>query len=167
MLTTVNGVPAHVLLVHAVVVLIPLAALLIILSVTWPAARRRLSFIPALTTLVAVGFIPLATNAGEWLRDHVQMTPQIARHVELGDSLTVWAGLMFIAIAVYWFVPFAAERGWTVPSLTTSRWFQTAVGTVAVVLAVVCVVQVYRIGDSGAKAAWHDKTISAQGGNAR
>ncbi|WP_233625292.1 hypothetical protein [Actinoplanes sp. ATCC 53533] len=40
---TVNGLPAHILLVHAIVVLLPLAALLLVLTAVWPAARRRLA----------------------------------------------------------------------------------------------------------------------------
>jgi hypothetical protein len=160
-LTTINGVPTHVLLVHAVVVLIPLAALLVVLSVAWPAARRRLTFVPALTTLVAVGFIPLATSAGEWLSERVVMTQQVRNHVAMGDSLSVWAGLLFIAAAVYWAVPFAAGRGVSLPAFSTARWFQRTVGVLAVLLAVVCLVQVYRIGDSGARAAWHNKLIAS------
>jgi hypothetical protein len=35
MLNTINGVPGHVLLVHAVVVLVPLAALLAVLGGVW------------------------------------------------------------------------------------------------------------------------------------
>ena len=40
-MSTVNGLPAHVLLVHAVVVLVPLTSLLLVLVAVWPAARRR------------------------------------------------------------------------------------------------------------------------------
>ena len=42
MLTTVNGLPAHVLLVHFVVVLAPLTAALAIMCALWRAARQRL-----------------------------------------------------------------------------------------------------------------------------
>ena len=48
----VNGLPLHVLLVHFIVVGVPLAALLTVLSALWPAARRRLGII---TPLVALG----------------------------------------------------------------------------------------------------------------
>ena len=41
-MTTIIGIPAHALLVHAIVVLAPLDALLEILCGFWPAARRRL-----------------------------------------------------------------------------------------------------------------------------
>jgi hypothetical protein len=54
---TINGLPAHTLLVHIVVVMVPLTALLVILTVLWPAAQRRLGIITPLAvfaTLVAV-----------------------------------------------------------------------------------------------------------------
>ena len=46
-----QGSALHVLLVHAVIVLIPLAALLTVLSAVWPAARRRLGIITPLAAL--------------------------------------------------------------------------------------------------------------------
>ena len=155
-----NGVPAHVLIVHAVVVLIPLSAFLVLLTVLWPAARAKLGFITPLTVLLALGCIPLATSAGEWLQERLPSTPQIQRHVQMGDALSVWAFLLFVIAALYWLIPFAAERGWKVPTFALAKWVQPALGAVAVVLAVVSVVQVYRIGDSGAKAAWHGKVSS-------
>ena len=39
-MTVINGLPAHALLLHLVVVLVPLTALLEILCGLWPAARR-------------------------------------------------------------------------------------------------------------------------------
>jgi len=41
-MTTVNGLPSHVLFVHFIVVLAPLTALLAILCAVWQPARRRL-----------------------------------------------------------------------------------------------------------------------------
>ena len=84
MLDTINGVPAHVLLVHAVVVLLPLAALLAVLGAVWPAARRRLGVLTPLTALVSVLFIPLTTDAGEWLQEHVPDSELVRRHIRVG-----------------------------------------------------------------------------------
>ena len=41
-MTTFNGLPAHALLVHFIVILAPLTAILAILCAVWPAARKRL-----------------------------------------------------------------------------------------------------------------------------
>jgi hypothetical protein len=44
-MTTVNGLPSHVLFVHFIVVLVRLTALLAILCAVWPASRRRLAWL--------------------------------------------------------------------------------------------------------------------------
>ena len=58
-----QGLPLHVLLVHGVIVLIPLAALLTVLSAVWPAARRRLGIITPLVALAALIAVPVADSA--------------------------------------------------------------------------------------------------------
>ena len=77
---SINGLPLHVLLVHAVVVLIPLTALSLVLVAFWPAARRRLGFVTALLGLVLIVLIPLTTQAGQWLKDRVASTPFVENH---------------------------------------------------------------------------------------
>jgi len=66
--TSIHGLPAHVLLVHAVVMVVPLTALLLLASAWWPAARRKLGFCTPLLALIAVVHVPITTHAGEWLR---------------------------------------------------------------------------------------------------
>lgn len=164
MLNTVNGVPAHVLLVHAVVVLLPLAALLAVLGAVWPAARRRLGILTPLTALVAVLFIPLTTHAGEWLQEHVPNSELVRRHVRLGDGLLVWAGLLFVLSAALWLADVAPGRGWRLPAAAVSRASRVVGSVLLCAVAVVAVVQVYRIGDSGAKAAWQNRLVSSVAG---
>ena len=67
LMTTIAGLPAHVLLVHAIVVLAPLTAALEILCAIWPAARRRLVWLVLAFAAVNLVFTPLTTDAGEWL----------------------------------------------------------------------------------------------------
>ena len=161
MFTKINGLPAHVLLVHVVVVLVPLAALLAVLGAVWPAARLRLGVLTPLVALVAVAFVPVTTNAGEWLQEHVDNTELVRRHAELGDGLLVWAGLLFVFAAALWLIDAAPARGWSVPVSLVSRTARIALSTVLCAVAVVAVVQVYRIGDSGAKAAWQGRLVDA------
>ncbi len=159
--TTVNGVPTHVLLVHAVVVLLPLAALLAILGAVWPAARRRLGVLTPLTALVSVLFIPLTTNAGEWLQERVPNSELVRRHVRLGDGLLVWAGLLFVLTTALWLADIAPARGWKLPAAVLSRAGRVVGSGLLCAVAVVAVVQIYRIGDSGARAAWDHRLVSA------
>ena len=85
-----NGLPAHVLLVHLVVVGVPVAALLTVLSAVWPAANRRLGVITPVVAMLALVCVPITTSAGEWLQArvfHGYTDPNITRHAELGDEL--------------------------------------------------------------------------------
>jgi hypothetical protein len=52
-LETINGMPAHVLLVHAAVVFVPLLALGAIVFAVWPAVRHRIDWAVALLAVVA------------------------------------------------------------------------------------------------------------------
>lgn len=72
--TTIGGIPAHPLLVHFVVVLVPIAAILTLCSALWPAAHRRLGIVTPLTALVSLALVPLTTHAGEWL-EHREREP--------------------------------------------------------------------------------------------
>ncbi len=181
--TQINGLPAHALLVHVVVVLVPLAALLVVLSALWPAARRRLGVLTPVIALVALVSVPLTTHAGEWLEHRVPPDELVRRHAELGDGLLPWAGGLFVLAAVAWLV--ARRTAATVDGgaagtaagggaastdggvAATTRRGGLAVTIVLAVLSVVVavgsVVQIYRIGDSGAKAVWHDSFTPTPG----
>ena len=102
-MTTLNGLPAHILLVHAVVVLLPLASLLLILCAVWPAARRRLAGPSALLSLIVVALVPVTTDAGTWLESHVASTPLIRTHTALGDTaIFVAIPVAVLALVVWW-----------------------------------------------------------------
>ncbi|MFJ5031903.1 DUF2231 domain-containing protein [Streptomyces sp. NPDC088560] len=158
-MTLINGLPAHVLFVHVVVVLIPLTALALVTAAVWPRAARRLGLVLPLAAFVALVSVPLTTHAGEWLERHVDSDPLVRRHTELGDGLLPWAlGLFVLATLVWWAGRrTAAESGRGGGAL---RWsalpVRIVVGVLSLAVAVGAVVDVYRIGDSGAKAAWHD-----------
>ncbi|MFB6612665.1 DUF2231 domain-containing protein [Streptomyces sp. NPDC085524] len=155
----INGLPAHILLVHVVVVLAPLAALALIVCTCFPrAAHRAGPALPALALAVLVS-VPLTTQAGEWLEHHIERDPLIRRHAELGDGLLPWVLALFVLATAVWWVQRRASA--TPPAPAAARWARsTPLRAVAVVLALLIgagtVVQVCRIGDSGARAAWHD-----------
>ncbi|MEU9477537.1 DUF2231 domain-containing protein [Streptomyces sp. NPDC048191] len=154
----VNGLPAHVLFVHVVVVLIPLAALALVAAALWPRAARRLGVLLPALAFVALVSVPLTTHAGEWLERHVQDDALVRRHTELGDGLLPWALGLFVLAAVVWW---AGRRAPAEPGQGRGpRWSAPPVrillGVLSLAVAVGAVVDVYRIGDSGAKAAWHD-----------
>lgn len=98
----IAGLPAHPLLVHAVVVLVPLAALMVVVGSVWPAARRRLGILTPIVALVALIFVPLAKEAGEALERQVPESAVLERHTELGDQLLPWAIGLFVVAAGQW-----------------------------------------------------------------
>ncbi|KUM99563.1 hypothetical protein AQI95_38190 [Streptomyces yokosukanensis] len=157
-MTLINGLPAHVLLVHVVVVLIPLTALALVTAALWPRAARRLGPLLPLLALVALAAVPLTTHAGEWLERHVESDALVRRHTELGDGLLPWAlGLFALAAVVWWAGRRApAEPGQGGGLSWSGLPVRIVVGVLCVAVSVGAVVDVYRIGDSGAKAAWHD-----------
>jgi hypothetical protein len=82
-LTTIAGLPAHALLVHAIVVLAPLVALLEILCGFWPAARRRLVWLVLALAAVTTVLTPITTEAGEWLlKSGGEPRPILLEHAE-------------------------------------------------------------------------------------
>lgn len=105
--TIINGLPAHVLLIHVVIVLVPLGALFTVLSALWPAARQKLGFISPLTCLIALVFVPITTNAGLWLKHHIHASGELAQKIQKHQNLAtgfVWyaLGLFAVSTAVWW-----------------------------------------------------------------
>jgi hypothetical protein len=173
----VNGLPAHVLVVHAVVVLIPLAALMAVLGALWPAARRRLGVLTPLVALVALVSVPLATQAGEWLEEHVPESPLVEQHAGYGDAVLGWAVGLFAVTCVLWFGGMRADRHRVsegpgraadpVSAWAGRPWARAVAAAVTVVVAAGSTFAVYRAGDSGARAAWQDRiTTGADAGHA-
>jgi hypothetical protein len=174
---TVNGLPAHVLLVHAIVVLLPLSALLLVLTALWPAARTRLAGPNALLSLAVVVLVPITTSAGEWLERRMAGTPLLRDHAELGDT-AIWVAVAVavVALVIWWrnreATTITADAGSgtgtgsTTPRQRTylaplSTTVTRMIAVIAVVVAVIGVYDTYRIGDSGAKAAWIGQFSSA------
>lgn len=154
---TFNGLPLHPLLVHAVVVLLPLAGLLVLVHALWPAARRRLGWITPAVALAAVVSTALAKQAGEALEQQVAETGLLEAHTRLGDRLLPWAvGVLLVALVVWAWFAFAAPR------LTLSKKAGVAsVAALAIVSAAVVVpagVLVFQVGESGAASVWADSS---------
>lgn len=164
-MTTVNGLPAHILLVHAIVVLLPLTALLLVLTAVSPAARRRLAGANAILSLLVVVLVPATTSAGEWLERRVPQSTLLHDHTELGDSAIFYAlPIAVLALVVWWRhretapAPTGAGTATQARRRTYLAPLSTAVTGVIAVLAIAVagagVYGMYRIGDSGSKAAW-------------
>lgn len=155
----IAGLPAHPLLVHAVVVLIPLAALMVVVGSVWPAARRRLGILTPIVALVALIFVPLAKEAGEALERQVPESAVLERHTELGDQLLPWAIGLFVVAAGQWlWFRLRERRGERRSAPGRSRVLTLVIAVVAIVVSVGTTVSVVQVGDSGARAVWSSDT---------
>ena len=162
----INGLPLHVLVVHVVVVLVPLAALAVVLAAAWPRARTRLGALPLAAAAAALAAVPVATSAGEWLEERVPETALVRRHTSLGESLLPWViALTAVAAALWWLDGASGLRGSRgVGRLQLEdRRVRMMAAVLAVVVALGSVVTVYRIGDSGARAVW-EGVVTQSGG---
>lgn len=147
------------LFVHFIVVLAPLTAVLAILCALWPAARQRLVWLVLVLAGVLAVLTPLTTEAGEWLEHRVDRTPLLRTHAELGDTMIFFAGGLLIAAVLLAVVHLRAGRGKSVSTV-----FNAVVAVVVLVAGIGAIVQVYRIGDSGAKATWSEIPLSSSSG---
>ncbi|MBZ5737884.1 DUF2231 domain-containing protein [Nocardioides mangrovi] len=143
--STIGGLPLHPLIVHATTVLVPLAALVVLLAVLWPRFRRWAGPLPVGLALVALVLTPLSTATGEDLEHEVGRSALVERHAELGDQLLPLTIALFVLAAVFW---------WLERRPDTRRALVLGAGALAVVAALATGVQVVRIGHSGAEAAW-------------
>ncbi|MDQ6657604.1 MAG: hypothetical protein M3Z00_05155, partial [Actinomycetota bacterium] len=114
MIHVINGLPAHLLLVHAVVVFVPVAALLIVLSAAWPAARRKLGIVTPIIAMMTLVMVPITTSAGRWLLDRLSFRESNALvmiHANLGGDLLPWVIGMCAGAVLVWGLPRLAGRG--------------------------------------------------------
>ncbi|WP_116204638.1 DUF2231 domain-containing protein [Amycolatopsis circi] len=174
-MTTLNGLPAHILLVHAIVVLLPLSALLLVLNSVWPKARGKLAGPNAVLAVLVVIMVPITTDAGEWLERRVASTPLLRDHTELGDT-ALWVAIpvAVLALVVWWRqrertalteTREAEETGEAVATAVRRKTYlapasaklTAVIAVVAILVAGAAIYDVYRIGDSGAQASWQGK----------
>jgi hypothetical protein len=144
-LDTIFGLPMHPLIVHATVVIVPAAALLVALAAVYPRFRAWIGPVPALAALVSCGLVPLSTGSGEELEHKVGETSLVQRHADLAETL-IWfvIPLAVAALIGYWL----HRRSSSANSLVA------VVAVVSLLLAGATLVDVGLIGHSGAKASW-------------
>ena len=138
---TVAGLPVHPLVIHFVVVLVPLAAVGLIVAVLNEKFRRR--FALALVVMIALS-VPLAfvaKESGEALSERIGITE---RHEDLGDIFPIWVAVLAV-VAVVWLL--VVRRG----GFNALRKF---IGFLLVALSVGVTAVTFLVGHSGAEATW-------------
>ncbi len=146
------GLPAHPLVVHAAVVLLPLAAVLTVVCAALPRARRHYAPVALGLAIVALVAVGLAQGSGEALEESVDETELVEEHTGMGERVLPWSIAVVVAAAAVTAIPVLERRRPTIPGRTITA--------VVVVLAVVAGAgatwTVIEVGHSGAKATWSD-----------
>lgn len=150
MFDLINGIPLHPLVVHAIVVLLPLATVGTIAIAVRSSWRMRFGPLVVASAALSTTLIPVATSSGEALERRVGDPGQ---HAALGDQLIFFAVPLLVLSAMLVVLEWRRERAGTPASWRT---LTRVVATLAIVAALASAVQVYRVGDSGARAAWGD-----------
>lgn len=167
-LFTVDGLPAHPLLVDAVAVLLPLAAVCAVGLAVHRRLRRRFAW-PVLTlTGVAVATVPLAQASGRQLSAYLARPDQaLARHEQLGNQLLPYALGFGVAVVFVVVAGKLADReraaairaehepGGEAPRVpTTWRRISVLASVLVIAMAALTTVDVVRVGLTGAESVW-------------
>lgn len=150
-MNVVNGLPAHALWLHLVVVFVPLTALLEIVCGLWPAARRgQLVWLTLLMAIATMVITPITINAGEWLYDlRKKPSPILQEHADRGSAMVYFAAALLVVAVGLVALRFIERRSETRRVIT-----DVVVAIVVLAVSVSSIVQVYRTGDAGAQSVW-------------
>jgi hypothetical protein len=159
--TSIGGLSLHPLVVHATVVIVPLAAVTVLLAAVLPRFRRWAGWLPLLLAAGALVLTPLATSSGENFEHQLEAqgtdSSLIAHHASLSELLIWWVVPLFVvALATYLLDRRDRRRGGGAPDgrPAGSGRLGVALGVLGVVVGVGTVVEVVLIGHSGAQAVW-------------
>ncbi|MEP6526625.1 MAG: hypothetical protein ABJA86_05625 [Nocardioidaceae bacterium] len=158
MFNEINGLPAHVLIIHAAVVFTPLAALCAIAFAVLPGWRWLLRWPLLATTVVALGSVLAAVRSGVIFKQNLGISQAlIATHEHRGKQLQVlmWVFTAVVLLAVVTLGgPTALASGKGAREGLASRSLQYLISAVVVLGALLVIVQVVRTGDAGSRALW-------------
>jgi uncharacterized membrane protein len=172
---TLGGIPSHPLFVHLPVVLVPLAVLLMAVSIRQK-SRTTMLWAAVVTAIGGLLGAVLAAGSGEALEHSVKRSELLREHTRIGDQVQGYVGV-FVAFAVVALlvhlartdaVPFEKRLSPLTKRITpfSKKLSSGAVSGLIAFVSVIGVVaawQTYNAGHSGAKAVWDGVTITDEG----
>ena len=144
----VFGIPAHPLIIHAVVVLLPLSAIGMIAMILIPPFRGKVQkYFVAGTLVIATGSAFLATESGKTL----SMVDSVSEYHQEWGTRTFYAALGLTALSAVWL--------WldTKPA-SIYKWIT---GILVVVVSLTAITTTVLAGHSGAESVWLEDTDMA------
>ncbi|MFM1918089.1 MAG: hypothetical protein RJB01_1604 [Actinomycetota bacterium] len=140
-----GGLPLHPLVVHAPIVLLPLAALGSVIMVARARFNKRFGVVFVIAAWAGALSTFLARQTGEEL---ARTVPVLAEHVNDGGRLPFLALGFALTITVFWLF----DRG--IPGNRPRPWWLWVLAVILVILAVVVVAATIGTGHSGAESVW-------------
>ena len=152
--------------------IVPSAALAVILAALWPRFRQWAYGLPLLLALGGLVLTPMTTQSGEALERHVESSDLLAKHTSIAEGLLPFVVVLAVAAGgLFWWARqerinarVAAAPG---PKIAPTglkalpRNLFLGLAAVALLAGIGTVVQAVRIGHSGAEAAWSDVVTPA------
>lgn len=163
-LDNIAGIPAHPLVVHIPVVLIPLGFLLTVVAI-WKRFRTQLLIAAAVATgLGGIGAL-LAGNTGEGLqRAREGADRQLVReHTQAGSQAQGGAGV-FAAVVIITAAEDVLRRKGLLAKVKVPKWAPSVLLAASVATGAVGTFMVYDAGHTGAKSVWNGVKAVGEGG---
>lgn len=163
-LDNIAGIPAHPLVVHIPVVLVPLGFLLALLSV-WKRFRTQLLIAAAIAAgLGGIGAL-LAGGTGEGLqRAREGADRQLVReHTQAGSQAQGGAGV-FAAVVIVAAAEEVLRRKGLLAKVKMPKWAPSVLLAASVATGAVGTYMVYDAGHTGAKSVWNGVKAVGEGG---
>lgn len=170
------GLPSHPLVVHAPVVLLPVAALGVLVMLLRHAWYLRYRW--AVLALGAVGTVGaiIAAGTGEELEERVERGESraalqaINEHAEAGELARTLAIVFLVALAAWVLIPWFLERRAEAATdadrpATRTTWLRPALMVVCAAAAIGSVVTVVDAGHSGASSVWNEEEGGSEDGD--
>ena len=151
-----NGVPLHPLVIHAVVVFVPLAAISAVAMVL-PKWRWLARWPALLLTLGATAACYVATITGSQLMEDrgLDQLPLVKTHEEWGERLMIamWVFAVLVIVA-FWALPHVTRLSGAQDRVAKVAALEKPLMVLVPLAAVAVLVLVFLTGDAGARAVW-------------
>jgi cytochrome bd-type quinol oxidase subunit 2 len=142
----ITGLPVHPLISHAVVIVVPLAAIGALILTFIPKWRTTYSPLVLIAVLLSPISAFIATQSGEALSERVGLPKS---HSTLGERLSY----VVLAFAILFSVWFAIEKSASV-RIKIPKVLQQVIKVLVPILAIASLILTVLVGHSGAEATW-------------
>ncbi|MCF2529924.1 DUF2231 domain-containing protein [Yinghuangia soli] len=162
MFDTVFGLPVHVLILHAAVIGVPVAALATAAVAVRPVWLPKFGWwVVGLDAVILLVVFVTRESGQEFAErlfpDPASRSPQLRTHIARGEDMLWYAIALFVVALALVFVARQRDRGDMFrPGGNFPAFLVPTVAVLAVAAAVLATIQVIRVGHSGSSAVWED-----------